>query len=921
MKKNTAPDDPSAKAEMKNTAESRNDRSKRSWLRFFRLRLWHLMLLLTLCAIFLGTAVRSAKTEYEAYLALSKIYGIRMELSDPPEYCRWLPTSLLEVYGGLLFQDVIELEDARDAPTEEDLADVFSAIGELRSLETLRFDSCFLGEEELQGFQNKGLLRELDLRYSMVSLETISHMPRFASLRELWLDDSTIDGEGLFTRTRFPALKQLSAEDSYLKDQAVLDLADLPLEDLDLSGCALSSKALGRLDQMRSLKKLRLRGIQVDAEACERIGRLPSLLTLELGSSGISDSDLRFIAKSGSELEHLDISYCENVTDASVELLLSIPNLEFLNVQGTSITATGAAILASSPTIKYFDLGEYQISWEGLEAFQGEYFGHWSQDDILARLIRFPEQYDQPREVQIFTIDTQLKLDRDRLAAMQDAEIDRLFFKGEIPDQAILEAFYDRYAPHSIEASECDFSVENLPDNQDLYGIDLTDTKVGDALFERLNEYPNLGSLVLRGENEIVGSGFSDWKLPPELWKLRLEGFVIDSMDIERIANLQNLEDLSFEAEPDVAGLLKLLQNQPCPNLNWKLPGPHSDYFFYWRNDSSWFGNATLDAALNLEQVSSSELAKIAMTLPFSKAGSIILTHCSEEHLQAHIWLGELTLLEPQESALTAKSAAALQSVDELRLVQHERPLRELVEFAKELKCRLSLGGIVSSKEDLTALQELSRLDNLEYLGVTVEDLQMLYTVLDLELGTPENIEIKCKEIGEYTGNHVTALRSMRSSEPLDRMIRSIHLISGIVSDEKIESIADVYFPETLVWRGKEGEVPPAELQDASKGQIFEFSNCHITSEFLEGIARFPWLRILTFWNCTFEEGSFGCMEESKSARDITFYRCKLDDAVLDSLGARSGEQLLYFGACELSEKSWERLQSLGPNVTVRSHD
>jgi F-box/leucine-rich repeat protein 13 len=131
-----------------------------------------------------------------------------------------------------------------------------------------------------------------------------------------------------------------------------------------LSGCSRITDQ--GLKMLMSAKKLQVLNIA----DCSRVSDAGIRYIVENTSGGslrelnfancvkISDVTPLRISQHCRNLIHLNISYCENISDTGVELLVQLPMLIDLNLTGCGITDHGIAILRHHKKLKYLDLAE-----------------------------------------------------------------------------------------------------------------------------------------------------------------------------------------------------------------------------------------------------------------------------------------------------------------------------------------------------------------------------------------------------------------------------------------------------------------------------------------------------------------------------------------------------------------------------------
>jgi Leucine-rich repeat (LRR) protein len=98
----------------------------------------------------------------------------------------------------------------------------------------------------------------------------------------------------------------------------------------------------------------------------ERIAGIKTLKRLDLSLTYVSDRGIERL-KALDQLEDLNLSSAEFITDAAVAFLRGHRQLKTLNLRGTDVTDTSLAYVAELPQLQSLDIGFTQISDVGLE--------------------------------------------------------------------------------------------------------------------------------------------------------------------------------------------------------------------------------------------------------------------------------------------------------------------------------------------------------------------------------------------------------------------------------------------------------------------------------------------------------------------------------------------------------------------------
>jgi serine/threonine protein kinase len=182
-------------------------------------------------------------------------------------------------------------------------------------------------------------------------LQVLQDLP----LVELSLQRLRVSDTGLEVLKHFPNLKKLSlANCSNVTDKTVKSLRGLnQLQALDLSSDSdVTDEGLSNLP--KSLEMLFLKGGQISAKGCAKIGELPKLTTLDLADTPIANDDLKVLQKLP-KLQNLSLAGT-GISDKGMELVIKANGLEHLNLAHTRITKKGFFLLAQLPRLRSINI-------------------------------------------------------------------------------------------------------------------------------------------------------------------------------------------------------------------------------------------------------------------------------------------------------------------------------------------------------------------------------------------------------------------------------------------------------------------------------------------------------------------------------------------------------------------------------------
>ena len=216
---------------------------------------------------------------------------------------------------------------------------------------------------------------EVFLPGAAMSPETIGILRRCPELKRLRVIGPGCDDDAVAGVAQLPTLLALTLQETEVTDRGAEVLQQLPnLRDVSLMRSPVTDACLRSLTGCRELTKLNLRGTDITGENFGAIESLPvedlELAETDFGSAGmtsvaelqqlrklnlwmtrIDDSGLATL-KGRTGLTWLNLDNCAAISDASVDVLLSMNGLELLHVGGTSISPDEVLRFAELPELK-----------------------------------------------------------------------------------------------------------------------------------------------------------------------------------------------------------------------------------------------------------------------------------------------------------------------------------------------------------------------------------------------------------------------------------------------------------------------------------------------------------------------------------------------------------------------------------------
>lgn len=204
------------------------------------------------------------------------------------------------------------------------------------------------------------------------------HLAQIKTLENLslhWVE--AITDEGIVCLKQLPSLRKLDIKNSKVTDEGLYHLCQIEsLEYLDLPDKGISDKGLAYLGELKNLRHLRIarahyvnpnmdKDYYTDRGVAE-LAKLQSLEELTIGSIGITDAGLDYIAKL-TNIKNLWLFGCSNVTNKGLAKLTVLKSLRNLDVFEANITIAGLSCLNELPNLRELNLHGVKQDYSGLD--------------------------------------------------------------------------------------------------------------------------------------------------------------------------------------------------------------------------------------------------------------------------------------------------------------------------------------------------------------------------------------------------------------------------------------------------------------------------------------------------------------------------------------------------------------------------
>ena len=250
------------------------------------------------------------------------------------------------------FPNLTELDLSSNTNMTNGVVKILSQLDKLQRLTLVQNQVNDIGAQRLSSLQE---LRSLDLRGNMeagdMALDVVAGLPKLAAFKHR---STAVSDSGMESLSRNQTLDSLLIQDFNITDQSGPSLAKLgKLTQLEIFRCqGFGSQGVLALKGM-GLTRLTLRDLpNVYDEAMEIFTDMPKLKRLYLHElSSVSDSGLKNLGSLQS-LELLDIWAIQQMTDATVDVIATLPKLKELTIRDTGVTDASIDKILAMPSLQ-----------------------------------------------------------------------------------------------------------------------------------------------------------------------------------------------------------------------------------------------------------------------------------------------------------------------------------------------------------------------------------------------------------------------------------------------------------------------------------------------------------------------------------------------------------------------------------------
>lgn len=280
------------------------------------------------------------------------------------------------------FPNLIELDLSSNTNMTNGVVKILSDLSKLQRLTLVQNQVNDIGARRLEKLKE---LRVLDLRGNMeagdMALEVVADLPKLTGFKHR---STAVTDSGLEYLSKSQTLDSLLMQDFQISDQSGPHIAKLgKLTQLEVFRCQqFGTEGVLALKGM-NLNRLTLRDLPIiDDRAMEVFDDLPKLKRLYLHElTSVGDSGLAHLAALKS-LELLDVWTVPTMTDATVDVIVALPNLKDLSIRATGVTDAAIDKLLGMQSLQSLTFKENgSVTPEGLKKLATR---KWTKLDVGA---------------------------------------------------------------------------------------------------------------------------------------------------------------------------------------------------------------------------------------------------------------------------------------------------------------------------------------------------------------------------------------------------------------------------------------------------------------------------------------------------------------------------------------------------------
>jgi len=242
---------------------------------------------------------------------------------------------------------------------------------DLETFEQIRCAQTRISNEALRNISASNSVSALDLSdCNQINDEGLIHLPRLKNLKFLKIWGQGISDAGMQHVRQLTNLNVLGLNDTRVTDDGISQLSGLKnLREVHLFRTAIGDKGMEVLSSIPSLSSMNLRDTKISDDSITYLSRLDNLVKLDLSETnapGITDDSAATLLRM-KNLKSLNL-WSTKISDATVEQVVNLPALEWLNLDKTSISNESITYLSRIRNLKWLHIGSTEVNDDCVES-------------------------------------------------------------------------------------------------------------------------------------------------------------------------------------------------------------------------------------------------------------------------------------------------------------------------------------------------------------------------------------------------------------------------------------------------------------------------------------------------------------------------------------------------------------------------
>lgn len=379
----------------------------------------------------------------------------------------------------------------------------------------------------------------VDLTNPETTDTTLDQLASFRHLTTLDLSGTRVTAKGIQKLQFFQNLRALTADScSGIDDEALLEISRIPsLQTLSLRNTQVTDDGMPALLTLGGLRTLRLRGPKISDASLEFVKALSSLRTLELHDTAVTDSGVNDLLKE-LPLAELNIVGTRATAAAARELRIRHPRTQLYHSNEDELKRLGAIVQRDRT-------GKLQSMYSGyawLDRRFKDQFNSRFRDEAMLRLAGEP-QIKMVSLPHTFITDAGMQ----HLAGLSELSVLNLHASGATDAGLVHIAGCSNLRSLALDFAHVeDDGLRHLTGLTSLSNLSLSNTLLTNVGLQHVGKISSLTSLNLY-RMPVTDAGLAQLTRLQNIRSLNLHGSLVTDEGVQTIASLKNLTYLNLQ--------------------------------------------------------------------------------------------------------------------------------------------------------------------------------------------------------------------------------------------------------------------------------------------------------------------------------------------------------------------------------------